>query len=146
MGDPELSLDVYAAVLADIATGRARHEVLAAHGITEDAFGALERSVEEEFSKAMAHEGDTVPPFFQAYEAAIRRAQEKTRTGEPPSLEQFARGVAAIQRPGDPVRALERLGLKPADIVQALGHWGQQLAKDPEIAARFEAIRSGKKK
>ncbi|NUP07566.1 MAG: hypothetical protein HOW73_16075 [Polyangiaceae bacterium] len=146
MIDKELPLERYAAVLADIAAGTPRDEAIAARGLSEAAFDEIEQAVEAEFSKAMEHDGPTVPPFFQRYEAAVRDAQARARTSRTVSLEDFARGVAAIQRQGDPVAALERVGLTPTDLVSALGHWGDKLAKDPELAATFEAIRTGKKR
>lgn len=142
----EETLDVYATVVAEIAAGKSREEALGQHALTDDAFVDLERDVEEEVSRAMEHAGHDVPPFFQRYEAAMRNAQLRALGKNAVSLDQFARAVAAVQRPGDPVQALERLGLQPADLVRALGQWGERLSKDPELAARFEEIRTGKKR
>ncbi len=145
MSEPAASsLETYAAVVAGIAAGRPREAMLEEHGLTEETFVAMERSIKAELSRAMA--APDVPPFIQAYEAAMRTAQTKALGASRISSEAFMRGLAAIQERGDPVKALERIGLEANDLVRSLARFREALAKDPALLARFERIRAKKKK
>lgn len=147
MTEADEQLERYATISAALAAGQPRQAVLTAHGVSEEAFDALEAEIEAKFSAAMDASGAEVPRFLQEYEAAMRRAQQEVvRAGPAVSLESFARGVAVVQGTSDPVKALERAGLTTADLVRGLTDWGEALAKDPELAAKFESAKLGKKR
>jgi len=138
-------LETYAAVVAGLSAGRPRADLLVEHGLDEPQFDQLEQRVELEMSRAMDSAGDAVPPFLVAYEAALRKAQLAAQGPTSLTLEQFARAISALERSSDPRHALEKLGLKPEELSRALAHFGPRLAKDPELAKRFGALREGKR-
>lgn len=138
-------LEKYAAVIAGVAMGTPREQLLAREGLSDAEFEVLERRVDDELSRAMESASDGPPAFLVAYESALRKAQQAVLPACRLSLEQFARAVGAIERSTDPRHTLEKLGLAPQDISAALAHYGPRLARDSLLAQRFVAIRQGER-
>lgn len=138
-------IQLYAKIVAALARERPRAEVLAACGLSEEAFEALEQGVEAELDRAMESDEDGVPAFVLAYERAMHEAQTRTDGhGRELSLDDLARAVRAIEQGGDLSVTFRKLGCSAGDVARAAGAMGERLAKDQDLAVRFEAIRTGK--
>ena len=137
-------IELYAAVTAGMAVGRPREDLLREHGLDDASFDALEERVERAFSEAMDATGESVPPFLQRYEAAMRVAHAAARSPAPPmSLADFARAMRAMEGGQDPRKELERHGLSAADVARAVSHYAPRLAREPELVAELERLKRG---
>lgn len=139
-------LELYAAVVADIAVGKPEEEVYAAYGLTDTTYAQLEREIEGELSRAMEAEPDA-SSFLVAYDRALREAHGRATQGAAPmSFADYGRAMAALTSGGDPIKALEAAKLDPAQVARATQHHVAQLAKDQELVQSFERMSRGEKK
>lgn len=126
-----------AAELADPASDRAR--VLAAHALDEDAFAALDRRFQDALSRAMDEEVEGIPPLVAAYAEAFARACAALAGDEVISIERFAEATREMQRLGDPVAALAKVGITLADYLRANERWTRRMVAEPALFARYRA-------
>lgn len=125
-----------AAALAEPSADRAA--VLAARELDEEGWSALDRLFQDRLSRAMDDDGDGVPPLIAAYAAAFARARAaQAGDAEVISLERYADATREIQRRGDPLPALARVGVTLEQFLRANEHWTRRLLADPELARRF---------
>ncbi len=136
-----LDIRAYAALAATLAAGdRPRGAILAARGLDEAAWEALDRHHQEQLSRAMDDDADGVPPLVAAYAEAFAAARART-TGAAAllTIERFGDATREIQRSGDPTAALARLGIALDDFLRANEHWTSRMMSDAEVLRRFRA-------
>ncbi|MFT3771308.1 MAG: hypothetical protein QM820_38320 [Minicystis sp.] len=127
-----------AAALAEPSADRAA--VLAARGLDEDAWTALDRLFQARMSRAMDEDHDGVPPIVAAYAEAFARARAALRRDEDViSIERYADATREIQQRGDPLPALARVGVSLEAFLRANEHWTRRMIEDPALLARFRA-------
>ena len=135
------SLDIraYAALVAALATAdRPRAAVLAAQGLDEAGWEALDDLHQARLSRALDDDGDGVPPLVAAYAEAFAAARARsTRAATLLSIERFGDATREIQRTGDPTAALARLGITLDDFLRANEHWTARMVTDAELLQRF---------
>jgi hypothetical protein len=137
----DLSLQAYAGVVAELAAGGAREEVLARHGLDEARWDAVDAHWQACLSEAMGEEIDGVPPLVAAYTSAYEAAQ---RSFTPPvSLEQFAQVTRLLQGAGDVQAVLAKVGVTLAGYMRGGEHWSRRMAEDQELARRFQDVLRG---
>jgi hypothetical protein len=140
-------LELYAKVVAEIASGEPEDVAYAQNELTEPSFQALEREVEGAFSAALEAQGDAPSPFLVEYDAVMRAAHARAAARCPPvPFDDFARAIAAVTSGRDPVKALEAVGLTARDLTRGAQEHGAALAKSPELLDKLEKARSGEKK
>lgn len=140
--DRELaSLDIraYATLVATLAAGdRPRAAILAAQGLDEARWEALDSFHQEQLSRALDDDRDGVPPLIAAYAEAFAAARAlSTRAATLLSIERFGDATREIQRTGDPTAALARLGIALADFLRANEHWTARMMTDADLLQRF---------
>lgn len=136
--EAEINLDAYARLTVALArAGEKRDAVLAAHGLDEDRWQAIDDLWQARLSDAMDQGTDErpIPPFLEAFSRAMDRAQSDDSMVIP--LERFAEATRAVRRGVEVTRTLERLGLTPDDYVRASHYWMQRMAQDDELAETF---------
>jgi hypothetical protein len=131
----------YAALAATLAAGdRPRDAILRERGLDEAGWEALDRSQQDQLSRAMDEEHDGVPPLVAAYAEAFAAARARSAgTHGVLSIERFADATREIQRSGDPTTALGRLGIALDDFLRANEHWTLRMMTDPDLLRRFRA-------
>jgi len=139
---PDLAADVeaYAALAAELADLRTdRAAVLAAHGLDEDAWDALDERWQDRLSAAEEAHGDAdgVPPLVAAHAEAFVRAQ-RARVREVLPFERFLAATRALRRGGDLAATLKRLDLTLETYLAAQAHWTARVLEDEALAARFD--------
>ena len=140
--DSELSsLDIraYATLVATLAAGdRPRAAILAAQGLDEAGWEALDAFHQEQLSRAIDDDRDGVPPLIAAYAEAFAAARARsTRAATLLSIERFGDAMREIQRTGDPTGALARLGISLDDFLRANEHWTARMMTDTDLLQRF---------
>lgn len=144
MAGVDLDVTTYAVVMAALSDpGRTREEVLAEHGLDEQAWTALDERWQERLSSAMDEDTDGVPPVVAAYAEAFARARHDGTSGRL-SLQRFAEATREIQRRGDPAAALARLGILLAVYLESNAHWTRQMVEDPQLAEQFRRWLGGR--
>jgi hypothetical protein len=135
---PELDVAAYAALSAALSDPeRSRDEVLAEHGLSEEAWAEIDEAWQERLSAAMdAPDDGGVPPLVAAYAEAFARAR-RPAVSAVLSLERFAEATREIQRRGDPSGVLARLGIPLTAFLKANEHWTRRMIEDPDVAQRF---------
>jgi hypothetical protein len=136
--EAEINLDAYARIT--VALGRAgdrRAAVLAAHGLDEARWQAIDDAWQARLSDAMDQTSDEVPvpPFLAQFSHAMDRAQSDDT--QVLGFERFVEATRVVRRGGDVGRALERLGVAMDEYLHANRHWMQRMAQDEELAGRF---------
>ena len=142
--DRELSsLDIraYATLAATLAAGeRPRAAILAAQGLDEAGWEALDRLHQAQLSRALDEEHDGVPPLVAAFAEAFAAARATTtRAATLLPIERFGDATREIQRTGDPTAALARLGITLDDFLRANEHWTARMMTDTDLLRRFRA-------
>jgi hypothetical protein len=115
-----------------------RAALLAAHGLDEEAWEAIDDAWQARLSEAGA-EGDLaqgVPPLIAAYAEAFARAQ-RARAQHEVSFERFVEAARAMARGTDMATVLERLGLTLEDLLRAQQRWTAAMLADDALAERF---------
>jgi len=136
--DPDI--EAYAALQMRLigVEGEARAALLAAHGLTEESFDALDERAQDALSRALDASEAGVPPLVARYDAALKKAHEGL---EPPlSLDRFAEATLVMRAGGDPTKALARIGITFTDYFRSSQVWASRLSKDDELAQRFAAL------
>ncbi len=136
--EAEINLDAYARLtVALMRAGDRREAVLAAHGLDEERWQAIDGLWQARLADAMEQGTDEVPvpPFLQDFSRALDRAQSDD--SQIMSLERFAAATRAVDGAADILQALERLGLTLDDFMHASHYWVQRMAKDEELAEIF---------
>jgi hypothetical protein len=136
-----LTVEAYAQIMAELfaaGPGDARAVVLARHALDEAAWEAADTEWQARLSAAMDAPGDAVAPLISAYAAAYESAQRAL--GPPVSLEGFAAVTGALHAGADLSAALAEAGIPLQAYVRGSEHWTPRLAREPDLAARFEAL------
>lgn len=133
-----VSLDAYALTSARLAARAApRAAVLASAGLDEARWLSVEATwLARIAGAALASDAALV----EAFQAASARAADEVAAGRVPSIEAWADVVAALERSGDPARALDAAGIRLADVGPAARAWAARTARDPALAARLRAL------
>ncbi|MFT3770312.1 MAG: hypothetical protein QM820_33205 [Minicystis sp.] len=133
-------LDAYATLSAELVDPRVdRAAVLAARGLDEDAWDAIDDAWQTRLSEADDAHGDAdgVPPLVAAHAEAFARAQ-RARVREVLPFERFVKAARELRRGGDLQSTLKRLELTLDTYLAAQAHWTARLLEDEELAARFD--------
>ena len=137
MVDLSSDIEVYAALSAALADPAAdRAALLAAHGLDEDTWDALDDAWQARLSAAEEGEGEGVPPLVAAHAEAFARAQ-RARAGAPLSFERFVEIARAMQRGSELATLLGRLGVSLDDFLTAQRTWTEAMIGDEGLAERF---------
>jgi hypothetical protein len=129
----------YARVMAELAdAGDRRGEVLARHGLDEDAWEAADDAWQATLSAALDDDGDGPSQVLSDYAAAYERAQIELAV--PMRLETFATVTRLLAAAQDLPRALAQANVTLAAYLRACGHYARRMAEDPELARRFEDL------
>jgi hypothetical protein len=136
--DAEINLDAYARLT--VALGRAgarRDEALAAHGLDEARWQAIDDAWQARLSEALEIVGDdaTVPPLIDAYSRAMERAQSAESSIM--TFERFVQATRAARSGGELAKSLERLGVTIDDYLRANRHYTLAMTEDDALAERF---------
>jgi hypothetical protein len=140
MADPRGDIEAYAALAAALTAPDAdRAAVLAAHGLDEEAWNALDDAWQARLSAASDEEveGFGVPGLIAAYAEAFSRAQRARAPGVLP-FERFLEAAREMKQGRDMATALKRLGLTLEAYLGAQAHWTARMLEDEELAARFQ--------
>ena len=146
-GPEDLDVRAYAAIAVALAEASSREEVLAAAGLDEDSWEAVEDRWQERLSRAI-DEQDTdsgacaVPPLMVEYDAAITEARARSNGAPPMSLERFAEATRQLRRGADPAAAVRQLGVSFGAYLRASAHWTARMAREPDLAERFRLLTS----
>jgi len=135
----EIDLDAYARLTVALArAGAGREAVLEAHGLDETRWQAIDDLWQQRLSEAVDAVSDEqpVPPFLEQYSYAMDRAQADEP--EPMTLDRFVAATRIARAGGDVAKALERIGITMGDYLRANRHFMQRMAKDEELADRFQ--------
>jgi hypothetical protein len=136
--EAEINLDAYARLTVALArAGEGRAAVLAAHGLDEVRWQAIDDLWQARLSDAMDQGTDEVPvsPFLEAFSHAMDRAQ---RDDSPVmTLERFAEATRAIGREGEVTQTLRRLHVTPDEYLRANAYWTRRMTEDEELAEAF---------
>jgi hypothetical protein len=130
-------LETYGAILAELARGADRADVLAQHGLDEERFEALE---DRALALLSAEEGDGVPEAVVRFDRAIRGGPAAARAL--PSLEAFAQAYLIAQEGGNVAERLKERGSSLEVLLQGSEHYVPRFAKEPELLDRFLALTS----
>lgn len=136
--DAEINLDAYARIMVALGrAGTARAQVLAAHGLEEDRWQAIDDAWQARLSEAIDEgtEEVPVPPFIEQFARAMD--QRQSDDSQVMSLERFVEATRVVSRGGDVTKSLEAVGLTVDAYLQANRHWMQRMAQDDDLAATF---------
>jgi hypothetical protein len=136
--DAEINLDAYARLTVALArAGASRAAVLAAHGLDEARWEAIDDGWQARLSDAMEEGTDEVPvpPFLEQFSRAMDRA--RSDDSQVLTLERFAEATRVVRCGGEVARMLERIGVTPDDYLRANHYWMQRMAQDDELAETF---------
>jgi hypothetical protein len=140
---PDLTTDVcaYAVLSVELAQPDAdREAILAAHGLDEDAWDAMDDGWQARLSDAVesAGEEDKLPLLVQEHAEAFARAQaERVSPGAPLSFERFIEITHDIQRGQDAQHVMKRNGTTLHDYLRAEQHWLKRMMDDGALQERF---------
>jgi hypothetical protein len=137
--ESEIDLDAYARLTVALARAGAKREaVLDAHGLDEARWQQIDDAWQERLSEAMDQATDDVPvpPFLEQFSHAMDRAQGDDTAIM--TLDEFVAATRVARAGGDVGEKLERLGLTMDDYLRANRYFMQKMAKDDELAARFQ--------
>lgn len=139
---PPITLEVYAALLAEL--GRAageRERVLARHSLTEDDWERVDLHYQTLLEEEDDEEEEGVPPAVARFSEAFTRSG----TSQSPELgfEQYAEVVRLVQRGLDVSRVLEQRGISVVAYLEAHTHYVQRILAEPELRQHFERLLQG---
>ena len=137
MEDLASDVEAYAALSAELADPRVdRAALLAARGLDEAAWDALDEAWQARIEEADEGDGDGIPPLVAAHAEAFARAQ-RARAGAVLPFERFAQAARELGRGTDLATALKRLDLTLDAYLAAQAHWTREMLADEALAARF---------
>lgn len=126
--DP-IPLERFAAVSADLARRRPLAEVLAARGVSAEAWGAAEKK----WKGASA-----APAQREAYDLAFVAALEEGRAEGPFTVADYARILVGVERGRLPALAAA-YGVPPPDVMRVQRVWLKRIAADAALGAEAQA-------
>lgn len=143
-GEDPLDIEAYAVLQLRLAA-EDREAVLREHGLSEEAFDALDARAQAALSAALDDPsldvegpGVTLPPIVARYDAALRKASEGL---EPPlTLERFAEATVLLRSATDPIKALAARGMGFPEYQRSSAIWAARLSKDDVLARRFAEL------
>lgn len=143
-GDPRDDVEAFARVAVTLSAAREdRPEVLAALGLTEEDWEALEDAWEVRLEEAELAEGEDgmIPALVTAHAEAFAAAQAERARGADEAALPFDRFVGltrAMRRGGrlDEVLAAERVSLEV--YLRAHAHWTRAILADPSLRRAFD--------
>ncbi len=143
MDSTTLDVRAYAALLAALASaGPRRAEVLAAHGLDEEAWEGIDDAWQDRLSGALDDDGgDGVPPLVAAFSEAYAAARA-AREGPPMPLERFAALTRRLDGGAEVEDALREAVTDMDALVAAGAYWPPRIARDEAVRAAFEAALS----
>jgi hypothetical protein len=136
-------IETYARVMADIGAGKPRGEVLAAHGLDEVRFEAIEKAAFADVGEGVT-DAPVIPEADLRLDRAFREARDRSSDALL-SIEEFARAAAVAQEGVQVSERLTKMGVSLQTFLKASGHYAPRLAREPELAARFNEVLSEKK-
>lgn len=138
--DPVAGYDLagYARVAAELAeNAEPRADVLARAGLSESGWLAIEKTWLLRLTTA-ALQGDMA--LLNEHDAALAAAQaERAAAAPPPSLEDYARVLAAIEGGQDPALAIAGAGLSIAAFARSHQSFTAKMAVDEALASTLRA-------
>lgn len=137
--DVEHDIVAYARLAAALAAEPvARAELLAARGLDEARWAAIDDAWQARLSAAMDEATDGVPPLVAAYADAFARAQREAAAVLP--LERFIAVLFELRRGREAAAVLAEHGITLAELLRASEHWSRRAASDAAVALRIAAI------
>jgi hypothetical protein len=137
MEDLSQDIEAYAALAAALAeAGPDRARVLAARGLTEAQWEALDQAWQARLSEEGEENAAGVPALLAAYAEAFARAQRARARAVMP-FERFVEAAREMQRGADLARVLQRLDMSLPDFMASQQHWTARMLEDGALAARF---------
>lgn len=138
MQDLLRDVEAFATLAAQLAEpGADRAAILAAHGLDEERWEALDDAWQARLSEADEGEDEGVPPLMAAYAEAFARAQRARAKSELP-FDRFLEAARAMKRGTDMTTALKRLGMTLSEYLNAQQRWTAAMLEDEDLAARFQ--------
>ena len=137
--ESEINLDAYARLFVALdGAGPRRDEVLAANGLEEDRWQAIDDAWQARLSAAMdaVTDQDPVPAFIDEYSRAMERA--RLAGPQPVPFEVYVAATRALRTSADPTVALQQLGMTLADYARANAYWLRRMIDDDDLAQRFQ--------
>ncbi len=132
-------IEAYAAVAAALADPSGdRTATLAAHGLDEDRWEALDNAWQARISADEDAGGDKVPALLSAYSDALVRAQRARQKAAVLSFEKFIELVHALRYGGDVTATLQRFGVTFPSLMASQQHWLEEMKKDDALAKRWQ--------
>ncbi|HZO13207.1 MAG TPA: hypothetical protein VFB62_08105 [Polyangiaceae bacterium] len=137
MGDHHDDVRAYARLAAQLATADThRDELLAAHGLDDDGWDALEEEWMERLSEAEeGANGDGVPELLTAYAEAFAAAHAELAVLLP--FERYLEITRALSRGRDLTQLPERFGVDLATYLSSHRHWTARMATDQELSEQL---------
>jgi len=127
----------YATLAARLAqAGEDREAVLAAHGLDEESWEAIDDAWQERLAEDEDEDQNGVPVLVAAYAEAFAAAQRGGAKEELP-FERYVEVASAMKRGGDLANVLGRFRISLPDFLRAHQHWTAQMLEDEELARRF---------
>ena len=139
-GDPGLTVEAYATLLASLADPEAdRAAVLAAYGLDEASWEPTDAAWQARLSaaaEAIDGEEPTAPPLLVAFAEAFAAAQ-RAQAQELLSFERYVELTRVVTRGGPIGEELKRRRVTLPEYLRAHEHWMRRMAEDPALAERF---------
>lgn len=145
-------VEAYARLAAELAhAGEARDGVLAAHGLDEASWEALDERWDARLDAAPAATEESVPPLVERHARAFAARQRELDAAAPAraqgspdpagglELRELAIALRIAQRGGRVDEALAARGWTAQTLTAATGRWARQIASQPELAAALMA-------
>ncbi len=136
-----LTIEAYAQVMVELfaaQTEGARAVVLRRHQLDEATWQEVDSAYQTDLTKALDKVDESGSALLSRFTLAYAKAQE---TFSPPiSLETFAETNRLIRGGMGLPLAASKMGISVQAYVQGSAHWAQKLARDPNLAARFEGV------
>jgi hypothetical protein len=145
MADLAGDLDAYAAFALALADPNGdRGALLAARGLTEEAWEAIDDAWQARLSGAEADAANAsgVPAFAAAFAEAFARAQ-RARARTEVSFDRFVEATRAMQRGTEMATVLKRLDLTLDDFLAEQARWTAAMLIDDALAERFRRALRG---
>lgn len=140
MADLMHDLEAYATLSAELLDPNVdRAAALAAHGLDEEGWEAVDEAWDARLSAAGDEDTDGVPPLIAAHAEAFARAQ-RARAGvaEVLPFARFLEAARELARGKDLSTALKRLDLTLETYLAAQAHWTARMLQDDSLAKQFE--------
>lgn len=134
-----ISLAEYAAVQAGLGEGLELDAVLELEGIDP----AVWPDAEDAWSDLLLEDLEADGPLESEYDARLAEGQERYGRRVPPLDEDLAKWLDFVRiwaADAEPIAFLERLGLRPADVLRLQRMWSGRLAAEPALQQEAREI------